>query len=81
MKNTQKIELTTPDLGDSEKIELVSWNFKEGDKILEGDEILELVTDKAAFPVESPANGTLEEIRVKNGIVKKGQILGVMVLE
>ena len=80
MKNKIKqFDLKTPDLGDSERIELIKWYIKEGSEIEEGDEILELVTDKAAFPMESPYRGKLIEIRKQEGsIVKTGEILGVM---
>ncbi len=71
--------LRTPDLGDTEKIDLVRWSFAIGDLIQEGDEVIELVTDKAAFPVESPYKGILKEIRISAGnVVKKGDILGVL---
>ncbi len=80
MKNqTTRFELITPDLGDAERIELALWYVKPGQTIEVGQEILELVTDKAAFPVESPYNGELLEIVAPKGsIVKKGQTLGIM---
>ncbi|MBM9592059.1 lipoyl domain-containing protein [Leptospira sp. 201903075] len=71
--------LKTPDLGDTEKIELVRWLRKVGDSVTVGDEMIELVTDKAAFPVESPYAGTLKKILIPEGsVVKKGDILGIM---
>ncbi len=74
-------ELKTPDLGDTEKIELIKWYARIGEPIKEGQEILELVTDKAAFPVEAPMDGMLAEIRVPEGsVVQKYEILGVMEL-
>lgn len=82
-KGKKKIlELRTPDLGDSDKIELVKWYVAEKSKVEIGDEILELVTDKASFPVESPTRGILIEILVKEGeLVVKNQILGKLELE
>lgn len=81
MERKNYFELKTPDLGDTDKIELIKWYTKIGDKVQEGQEILELVTDKAAFPVESPVNGVLSEIRVPAGaIVQKYEVLGVMEL-
>jgi pyruvate/2-oxoglutarate dehydrogenase complex dihydrolipoamide acyltransferase (E2) component len=72
-------ELKTPDLGDAETIELVVWYKKVGDVIQEGEEVLELVTDKAAFPMESPYSGKLLEITQEKGSkVSKGQVLGVL---
>lgn len=66
--------LKTPDLGDTEKIELIQWLCNQGDQVSKGQELIELVTDKAAFPVESPYAGLLKEVRVKAGsVVKKGK--------
>ncbi len=82
MEIKKYFELKTPDLGDTDKIELVKWYTELGESIEEGQEILELVTDKAAFPVEAPMSGTLSEIRVPAGsIVQKYEILGVMELK
>lgn len=74
---TEDFELITPDLGDTDKIELVNWNVRIGERILVGQEVCELVTDKASFPMESPINGTLARIdKAKGSIVKKGDVLG-----
>jgi pyruvate/2-oxoglutarate dehydrogenase complex dihydrolipoamide acyltransferase (E2) component len=82
MEIKKYFELKTPDLGDTDKIELVKWYTELGESIEEGQEILELVTDKAAFPVEAPMSGTLSEIRVPAGsVVQKYEILGVMELK
>ncbi len=75
------LELKTPDLGDSEEIELVRWNFSENDAIQEGDELLELSTDKANFTMESPVVGVLSQILKENGAkVKKHEVLGILTL-
>ncbi|AOP34175.1 hypothetical protein A0128_10150 [Leptospira tipperaryensis] len=74
-------ELITPDLGDTDKIELVHWNSKLGDSVSPGQEILELVTDKACFPMESPVKGKLTQIiKEKGSIVRKGDVLGILEL-
>ncbi|ASV05717.1 lipoyl domain-containing protein [Leptospira interrogans] len=74
-------ELITPDLGDTDKIELVHWNSQIGDLVEQGQEVLELVTDKACFPMESPVNGTLTQIiKEKGSIVRKGEVLGILEL-
>ncbi|MCB1177547.1 MAG: lipoyl domain-containing protein [Leptospiraceae bacterium] len=76
------IELKTPDLGDSDKIELIKWYVSEGEKVEIGQELIELVTDKAAFPVESPYEGILKEIKIGSGsIVQKGEVLGILELK
>jgi len=52
--SSDEIPLNVPDIGDTDKIELVSWNISAGQSVKEGQELCELVTDKAAFPLESP---------------------------
>ena len=79
MSSKKILELKTPDLGDSEKIELVKWYVRKGESVQSGQEILELVTDKAAFPMESPYDGTLEEILIPEGsTVQRHQVLGIL---
>jgi pyruvate/2-oxoglutarate dehydrogenase complex dihydrolipoamide acyltransferase (E2) component len=76
---TKTLDLITPDLGDTDKIELLKWYVKEGDLIAVGQEMLELVTDKASFPVEAPLPGKLIKIiKISGSIVKKGESLGLM---
>ncbi|TGK18888.1 hypothetical protein EHO61_08200 [Leptospira fluminis] len=76
---TEDFELITPDLGDTDKIELVRWNARPGETVEVGQEVCELVTDKASFPMESPIKGVLSDIfKDKGSIVSKGEILGVI---
>ena len=73
------LDLKTPDLGDTDKIELLKWFVNVGDVVGEGDELVELVTDKAAFPVESPLPGKIIQIlKLGGSIVQKDEILGVL---
>ena len=58
------IELKIPDIGDNDGIELVKWNKKPGERFAAGEELCELVTDKAAFSLEAPEDGKLLEICV-----------------
>ncbi|MBI40888.1 MAG: hypothetical protein CMF59_14920 [Leptospiraceae bacterium] len=78
----REIPLMVPDIGDAEKIEIVSWNVEQGDKVTENQELCELVTDKAAFPLECPDNGTLKEIKRKAGeSVKIGDTLAILEIQ
>jgi len=75
----REIELKVPDFGETEKIELISWFIKEGDSFIEGDELCELVTDKAAFSIEAPSAGKLSKIIIKsNAIVKIGELVALL---
>lgn len=81
---TQKklIPLLVPDIGDAEKIELVQWNVKEGDFVEENQELCELVTSKATFPLESPFRGRIVAILKSEGTeVKVGEELAIIALE
>ena len=73
------IPLFVPDIGDADKIELVSWNIHEGDSVMKDQELCELVTDKAAFPLESPFNGEIIKILKLSGeTVKVGETLALI---
>lgn len=57
-----------PELGEGIKSATVSyWFFKEGDRVTEKDDLVELTTDKAAFNLPSPATGVLAEILFHEG--------------
>lgn len=46
---------------------LIKWNVREGETVAEGDEILELLTDKATFTVPAPCSGVVRRIVVPEG--------------
>ncbi len=51
-------ELFIPKLGQTvEEVTLINWLVKEGDKVEQGQEVLEVETDKAVFNVEAPDSG------------------------
>ena len=66
-----------PDLGEGiHEGEVLSVRVAAGDKVKEGDIILEVETDKAAVEIPSPYTGVIEEILVKPGdTVKVGQAM------
>lgn len=62
-----RYEVVLPNLGDdSADRALVSlWLADEGDIVTEEDDLVEMITDKAAFTVPSPKTGTLLEKMVE----------------
>ncbi len=61
-------QLTLPELGEGiKKATVAFWHFKAGDRVAEGDDVVELVTDKATFNVASDVSGTLKQIVVPQG--------------
>jgi pyruvate dehydrogenase E2 component (dihydrolipoamide acetyltransferase) len=63
-------ELFIPKLGQTvEEVTLVKWNVKDGDKVKQGQEVMEVETDKAVFPVEATASGIIHIGPFANGAV------------
>lgn len=61
-------QLTLPELGEGiKKATVAFWHFKAGDRVTEGDDVVELVTDKATFNVAAEMSGTLKQIVVPQG--------------
>jgi pyruvate dehydrogenase E2 component (dihydrolipoamide acetyltransferase) len=53
-------ELFIPKLGQTvEEVTLITWLLEDGAKVTYGQPVLEVETDKATFPIEANANGTL----------------------
>jgi len=76
-----RFEVTLPSLGEdaNDQAELALWCAKEGDKVNEGDDLLEVTTDKAAFTMPSPKSGTIIEQRASEGTtITVGDVLCVM---
>jgi pyruvate/2-oxoglutarate dehydrogenase complex dihydrolipoamide acyltransferase (E2) component len=73
-------EFVLPELAEGVNEAVVSfWHFKEGDSIKEGDEIVEMATDKAAFNVPSKIAGVLKKIVAQEGdTVRVGQVLAII---
>ncbi len=67
-----------PELGEDapDKADVSFWYVAEGDDVEEGDDMVEMVTDKAAFTVPSPVSGKIDAILVEEGdTVQVGQVM------
>lgn len=52
------------------------WHKNAGDAVKAGEDLVELVTDKATFNMPSPASGVLKEVLVSEGDeAKVGQLI------
>jgi len=73
-------KLVLPELGEGITKATVSfWFVKEGDRIKEKDDLVELTTDKATFNLPSPCSGIVSEIIYHEGdSVEVGQTLAVI---
>jgi len=79
------IEVLLPDVsgGDKPAEATVSfWPVEVGAFLKEGDDLLEIVTDKASFVVPCPQDGVLHEKRVQeDDRVNAGDIIAVIEVE
>ena len=64
-----KFEVKLPELGDDapDQATVSFWYVDEGEEVKEGDDLVELVTDKATFNMPSPATGKLLEVKATEG--------------
>ena len=69
-----------PELGEGiTKATVAFWHAKIGDHLQEGDDVVELETDKATFNVPAPAPGVIKKILFKEGQeVRIGEALAVL---
>jgi len=59
-----------------EKVSVSYWHRAVGESVNEGEDLVELVTDKATFNLPAPASGKLKEVLVSEGDeAKVGQVL------
>ncbi len=75
------IEVTLPDLGDDapDEAEVSFWYVEAGETIEEGQDMVEMVTDKAAFTVPAPAGGKVKNILASEGDkVQVGQTMAIL---
>jgi len=74
------VEVTLPEIGEDIEHATVSvWHYKEGDKVNEGDDLVELQTDRALIHIPSPATGVLLELLVEEGdLAEVGEALATI---
>ena len=71
--------ITVPDIGDFENVEIIEILVKPGDLINKNDPIVTLESDKSSVEVPSPFVGRISSVKVKIGDkVSKGSVLAVI---
>lgn len=78
-----RFEVVLPSLGDDDdtvtKATVSMWLAQAGQALAEGDDLLEITTDKAAFVVPAPRAGTLRErLAAEGDTVRVGQPVAVL---
>jgi len=74
------LEVKLPFLAEGvEECTVTFWHVAKGDKVEEGDDLVEMETSKAIFNVPAPSGGTVKEILVSKGdVVKVGDTLCII---
>jgi len=78
-----KFTFNMPDIGEGiAEAEIVGWHVGVGDRVEEDQEIVDMMTDKATVPMESPVTGTVVEVAGEEGdMVSIGAMLVVIEVE
>ena len=73
-------KVTLPELGEGVKNAVVSyWHSEVGEKVNEGDDLVEMATDKATFNIPAPASGTVKEKFFEEGdTVQVGDTIAII---
>ena len=74
------VEIMLPTLGESiAEATLLRWLKRAGDEVKRGEELAEIETEKAAMPIESPADGVLLAVLADEGsVIVTRQVLAVV---
>ena len=74
------MEIILPNIGETvDEGKVLKWLKQVGDQVTDGDVLCEVETDKSTMEVPSTIDGTIKEIRVKEGdIVPVGTILAIV---
>jgi pyruvate/2-oxoglutarate dehydrogenase complex dihydrolipoamide acyltransferase (E2) component len=71
-------DVRLPDLGDIDSAIVVAWLCLPGSLLKEGDDLVEVETEKTTFVIPAPSSGVLTEVRAPEGAsVRVGEVLGI----
>ncbi|MDB6060389.1 MAG: dihydrolipoamide acetyltransferase [Verrucomicrobiaceae bacterium] len=59
--------INVPDIGSSEKVDVIEVNVKPGQQIAEGDTMIVLESDKASMEIPAPKAGIVRALKLKEG--------------
>jgi 2-oxoglutarate dehydrogenase E2 component (dihydrolipoamide succinyltransferase) len=77
--DSNSVAIRMPDLGDVSRAIVVQWLHPVNSRLNEGDDLLEVETEKTTFVIPAPVAGILRGIMVPEGEgVETGALLGEM---
>lgn len=74
------IDLLMPKLGmEMKEGSVAAWHVKEGDRVRQGDVVLEIETEKITYEIQAPVTGILRKVAAREGEVRPiGGLLGTI---
>ncbi len=79
-----RVEFNLPNIGinTAEEVTVSFWHIEEDEEFDEGDDIMEVSTNKATFSVPVPYSGKLIEILAQEGeVLRVGDVIAVIETE
>ena len=71
--------ISVPDIGDFEEVEIIEVLVKPGDHINKNDPIVTIESDKSSVEIPSPTAGEIKDLKIKIGDkVSKGSLLATI---
>lgn len=72
-----EVDVRVPDLGDVGSVIVVEWLKSTGDRVEEGDDLVEVESEKTAFVVPAPVGGRLRaQVTSVGDRLEAGGLLG-----
>ncbi len=77
-----EVELPESESNNRDEATVSFWYVEEDEEIEEGEDIVEMITEKTTFNITAPVSGRLVEILAQEGdVVKVGDIMAVLETE
>lgn len=70
-------KVKVPDLSEAEReATILYWHFEEGDSVEEGEDLVEIASEKNTFNIPAPCSGILTEVFFEEGdMVEVGEVI------
>lgn len=79
-----RVEVELPEVGESngDEATVSFWYIEEDEEVEEGEDLVEMITEKTTFNVTAPVSGRLVEVLAQEGdVIKVGDIVAILETE
>ncbi|MDP8253859.1 MAG: lipoyl domain-containing protein [Candidatus Kaelpia aquatica] len=75
----ENIEIKVPNTEGVDSFTVIFWHRQEGDRVVEGEDLLELATEKTTFNITAPCSGKIIALKYPEGsVVNPGDLIAVL---